>query len=172
MRSNITAGFLALLAGAILTAISPKAVHGQSEELTTEELVRRADVVVVGKVTEVRSEWSRDRSRIYSKVTVLVDEHIKGDASQQLVVIATLGGEIDGIGEVYSHTARFKADERVIVFAAADQQGELRVVGGDEGKMTLAKDEVTGLQMVSDREPLGVFTSRLKRVVQAQSHKE
>lgn len=171
MRS-VSVILLTLFAGIVPAIVSPPMALSQSVALSTEDLAQRADVVVVGKVTEVRSEWSGDRSRIYSTVTVLVDEHIKGDKAQQSVVIATLGGEIDGVGEVYSHTARFKADEHVIVFAATDRQGQLRVVGGDEGKLTVTKDAMTGMQIVADREPLTVFTSRLKGVIQAQSHKE
>ena len=171
MRS-VSVILFALFAGIVPAIVSPSNALSQSAMAATEDLAQRADVVVVGKVTEVRSEWSADRSRIYSHVTVLVDEHIKGVESQQSVVIATLGGEIDGVGEVYGHTARFKTDEQVVVFAAADRQGRLRVVGGDEGKLTVTKDELTGLQMVADRELLTAFKSRLKSVVQTQSHKE
>jgi len=171
MRS-VSVNIFVLLAGIIPAIISPSNALSQSARAATEDLAQRADVVVVGKVTEVKSKWTADRSRIYTNVTVLVNEHIKGDASRQSVVIATPGGEVDGVGEVYSHTARFKTDEQVVVFAAVDQQGQLRVVGGDEGKLIVKRDEMTGLQTVSDREPLGVFTTRLRTIVQAQSHKE
>jgi excinuclease UvrABC helicase subunit UvrB len=171
MRS-VSVILFTLFAGLVPAVVSPANALSQSRMAATEDLAQRADVVVVGKVTEVKSEWSADRSRIYSNVTVLVDEHIKGDESQQSVVIATLGGEIDGVGEVYSHTARFKTGEQVIVFAAKDQRGKLRVVDGDEGRLSVTKDDLTGAQMVADREPLIVFTSRLKSVVQAQSGKE
>ena len=161
---------LLLFAVIVSAIVSPSHALAQSTGAVMEDLAQRADVVVVGKVTDVRSEWNSDRSRIYSTVTVLVNEHIKGDKAQQSVVIATPGGEIGGVGEMYSHTVRFKADEQVVVFAAADRQGKLRVVGGDEGKLTVTKDARTGMQMVADREPLNAFTSRLRSVVQAQSH--
>jgi hypothetical protein len=171
MRS-VSVFFCTLLAGIIPAIVSPAAALSQSKLTAPEDLAQRADVVVVGKVAEVKSEWSADRSRIYSIVTVLIDEQIKGDESQQEVVITTLGGEIDGVGEVYSHTARFKTGEQVIVFAAKDERGKFRVVDGAEGKLNVTKDDLTGVQMVADREPLIVFTSRLKSVVQAQSQKE
>lgn len=171
MRRTSVMGFLTLLVG-IFHGAFPEIVRCQSAVVTIEELARQAEVVVVGKVTEVKSEWSADRSRIYSNVTLQVDEHIKGDNTQRSVVIATLGGEIDGVGELYSHTARFKADEQVVVFAAADRQGQLRVVGGDEGKLTVTRDEVTGLRVVADSVPLPAFTARLKSIVEAQSHHE
>lgn len=173
MRSNVTVSFFPLLVGAILVvATTPKAVHCQSAVLTTEELVQRADVVVVGKVTAMSSAWNSDRSRIYTRVTISVSQQIKGETSENSATVSIPGGEVDGIGEFYSHTASFKMDEEVVVFATKDRQGQLQVTGGNEGKTTVTKDETTGLRMVSDREPMGVFTSRLKRVVQAQSHRE
>jgi len=171
MRS-VSVTLFALFAGIFLAIVSPSIALSQSGAPATEDLARRADVVVVGKVTDLTSKWSSDRSRIFSRVTVSVEQHIKGDESQNLVTISTPGGEVNGVGEVYSHMPRFKMDEQVIVFAAKDQRGELRVVGGDEGKLTVTKDEMTGLQMVSDREPLTAFTLRLRRVVQAQSNEE
>ena len=158
----------------ILAAIQILAwqAYTQSRANDADELTNRAGVVAVGKVTSLRSEWSDDRRRIVTRATVAVDEYLKGEQPQRSLVITIPGGEIDGVGEIYSHTARFKKDEQIVVFAVADNQGRLKVVGGDEGKMTVARDETTGLQMVADKEPLSAFTSRLKSVVQAQSRKE
>jgi hypothetical protein len=164
MRS-VSVILFVLVAGIISATMFPSIASAQSVDLT-----RRADVVVVGRVTELTSDWNSDRSRIYSRVTVTVDEHIKGDVAQSSVTISTPGGEIDGVGEVYSHTARFKTDEQVVLFAAADPQGQLSVVGGDEGKLAVTKDARTGLEMVSDNEPLNAFTHRVRAIVQAQSH--
>jgi hypothetical protein len=105
-------------------------------------------------------------------VTVAIDEHIKGDASQRSIVITTPGGEVDGVGEVYSHSAHFKKEEQVVVFATTDREGALRVVGGEGGKLLVSTDQRTGLRTVANREPLSVFTSRLRKVVEAQSHRE
>jgi excinuclease UvrABC helicase subunit UvrB len=171
MRS-VSVILFVVVAGLIPAAIFPSMAASQSRIAVIEDLTKRADVVVVGRVSDLRSEWSSDRSRIFTKATVQVEQLIKGDNPQNSVMISTLGGEVDGVGEVYSHTARFKVDEQVVVFAAADKEGQLRVVSGDEGKLTVTKDELTGLQLVADREPLGVFTARLRRVVQVQSQKQ
>jgi hypothetical protein len=146
--------------------------YSQSTAIDMEGLTNRADVIAVGKIASLRSEWNQDRSRIVTRATIAVDQYLKGEQPQRSLVITVPGGEIDGVGEMYSHTARFKPDEQVVVFATADNRGQLGVVGGDVGKMTVARDKVTGLQMVADKEPLSAFTSRLKGVVQAQSRKE
>lgn len=169
MQRNLIAFFFILLAGTILGAVVPQRLLCQSVALTTEDLVQRADVIIIGKVTAMNPEWSRDRSRILTRVTIAVDQHIKGEASENSVTVTIPGGEVDGIGEVYSHFARFKLDEQVVVFAAADRQGQLQVVGGDEGKATVRREQVTGRQLVSDNESLQMFTAKLKRIVEEQA---
>ena len=171
MRS-VSVILLALFAGIALAIVSPSIAVSQSGAAVTDELTRSADVVVVGKVTDVRSEWNRDRSRIYSTVTLAVNQNIKGDVSQRSITISTPGGEVDGVGEVYSHTAKFRMNEQVIVFAAKDRQGQLKVIGGDEGKMIVTKEEGTGQLLVGANESLTVVTSRLKAVVKAQAGHE
>lgn len=150
----------------------PPGALSQSHELELEEMTQQADVIVVGRVIDVRSQWNSDRSRIFTNATVQVQQLIKGTATRGSVTITTPGGEIDGVGELYSHTPRFKTDEDVVVFAATDQQGLLRVVGGTEGKLSVIRDETTGVQKVGSDLPLGAFTSQLRRVVETQSNRE
>lgn len=171
MRS-LPVNLRAAVAGIALAFAFPAMSLAQLEGVATEDLVRRADVVVVGRVTGVRSEWNSDRSRILSNVTVSVEQRIKGDEPGTTVVISTPGGEVGGVGEFYSHMPRFKADEHVVVFAARDQRGQLRVVGGDEGKVKVLRNEATGVEMVSEREPLGVYAARLMSIVQAQKNEK
>ncbi len=163
-------GFLALFTGILLITTVPNSSRAQSEEMSTETLVRRADVIVVGKVTAVQSEWNSDRSRIYTTVTVAIDQRIKGEEGQSSLSISTPGGEIDGVGEWYSHTPKFKVNEEIVVFAEKDQNGRLRVAGGDQGKITVKEDGSSGTKTVANFEPLLTYTSRLKSVLQAQVH--
>lgn len=139
----------------------------QSQELLADELVSRSSIVAVGKVTALKSAWSADRTRIVTNVTVAVDQYLKGEGTST-VMITVPGGEVDGIGELYSHTARFSNDEEVVIFAERDRQGQLRVVGGDQGKATVRKDETTGRRFVSESESLEMFTAKIMRAVRAQ----
>ena len=171
MRSNAIAAFLIFLVGVALTAAPSEVAYCQSAALSTESLVQGADVIVVGKVTAMNSKWSNDRSRIYTRVTISVDQQIKGATSENFVTITIPGGEVDGIGEVYSHTAKFTENEEVVVFAGKDRQGNLSVIGGDEGKTTVRKEKETGRQLVSGNESFQMFTAKLERVVKAQGKK-
>jgi hypothetical protein len=153
-----------LLAGVILPA------RAQHQTPSAEELTGGADVVVVGKVSGVKAAWTGDRSRIVTRVTLVVDQTLKGTGGQGSVTIESPGGEVGGVGEWYSHTAQFKKDEDVLVFAKKDRQGILRVSGGNNGKLTIRKDEQTGTRMVGDGLTLERFADRVKQAVMVETN--
>ena len=150
---------VALLA-AVIALGSP--VRSQERELTTTELTRQADVVVVGRVADVRASWTRDRTRIQTAVTVAIDQSLKGMTGGTSVMVLTPGGEVDGVGEYYSHTARFRKDEDVVVFARKGTNGDLRVTGGEQGKVAVRRDAVTGTRMVAGDMTLDAFIAHVK----------
>ena len=122
----------------VACALSTRA-SAQVRSLETAELTRQADVVVVGKVADVRSAWNHERTRIQTTVTVAVDpDHSRGPEGSGTIAVVTPGGEVDGVGEYYSHTARFRKDEDVVVFARKDSEGrsprDRRRAGEDGGE--------------------------------------
>ena len=143
----------------------------QTERSRLAELTKEADAVVVGKVANVRSEWSSDKKRIFTKVSLDIAEYVKGETPARTVVITQLGGEIDGVGELYTHTARFAKDEEVLVFVRKDRQNNLVVAGGEEGKFKVTKDERTGEKMVPGGLTLKRFTSEVKALLLQQQMK-
>jgi hypothetical protein len=146
-----------------LTALGYTA-RSQERALQTAELTRQADLVVVGRVAEIRSSWNNERTRIQTAVTVAIDQSLKGVAGSGSVTILAPGGEVDGIGEYYSHTARFAKDENVVVFARREPGGQLRVTGGEQGKVAVRRDEATGARMVAGDMTLDAFIARVKGV--------
>jgi hypothetical protein len=123
----------------------------QSRAVAPEDLARRAEVVALGRVNDVSSEWNENRSMIRTRVTLAVGQYVKGTGTGATLVIYVPGGEVDGVGEMYSHMATFKKDEQVLVFAEKDQQGRYRVSGGQQGKFDVRKDEATGKAFVGNR---------------------
>jgi len=146
----------------------PSLSGAQEQAITTDALTRQADLIVVGKVSGLKAGWSSDRSRILTTVTVAVDQTLKGKAGSGSVTIVVPGGEVDGVGELYNHTARFTKDEAVVVFAAKDKKGDFRVTGGSEGKVAIRRNEASGQPHISDRMSLDDFTNRIKSAVQMQ----
>lgn len=136
--------------------------RAQERELKTSALTSQADLVVLGRVADVRSSWNRERTRIQTAVTVSIDQSLKGTPGGGSVTILTPGGEVDGVGEYYSHTARFTKNEDVVVFARKAASGELRVTGGEQGKVAVRRDEATGARMVAGDMTLDAFIARVK----------
>jgi len=139
----------------------------QTQEIRLEELTKKAEVIVVGKISNVKSEWNNEKTRIYTKVTVDVGEYVKGETPARTLVITQLGGEVDGVGELYTHTARFSKEEEVLLFVKKDSKSNLIVAGGDEGKYVVTKDKSTGERMVQGL-ALKVFSAKVKRIVEQQ----
>jgi len=135
----------------------------KSNALKSDALTRDADVIVVGKVGRLESAWADGKQRIETRVSVSVDETIKGSAAGDALVVVVPGGEVDGVGEWYSHTPRFGQDEDVVLFAKKDSEGKYRVAGGEHGKFTVTKDAKTGVKTIKNVGTLEEVTATIKK---------
>ena len=113
----------------------------EKEMAKIEKLARGADVIVTGKVTERKSNWNENKTRIYTRATLRVDEYIKGDRNGDVVEVTYPGGEVGEVGEIYSHMPRFEENEEVLVFLKKDKQLKgFKVFDGEEGKISVVRD--------------------------------
>ena len=152
---------LAVLTGALSFLMLPAWLVSQPKRATTEELSQTAEVVAHGRVREMKSEWDETKSRIRTRVTLSVDEYIKGGGGSSMDIFVP-GGEVGGVGEIYSHMPKFSQDEDVVVFAEKDKKGRYRVAGGSDGKYGVKKDEVTGKPVVAGGKKLDDFKAEIK----------
>jgi len=136
-------------------------VFGQKKAVTLEDLTRGSEIVAVGQVRNVTSEWDETHTRIRTKVLLAVDQYVVGSASGNALTLYVPGGEVDGVGELYSHMPVFKNEEQVMVFVAQDKLHHYRVSAGAQGKFTLQKDE-TGKLFVPGQAMLEEFTKEVK----------
>jgi hypothetical protein len=130
--------------------------------MSLEELTRAADLVVLGKVTSVRPEWSRDHRRILTRVLVQTTESWKGAPPRSPVAVLTPGGELDGIGQQISGIPEVSTGDRVILFLRqrADAfrlvgmaQGLFRVEPGTVASGEVASRNLGGLSLVPREAP-------------------
>jgi hypothetical protein len=128
---------LALLL-ALWIGLAP-AVHADTP-LTVEDLARRAELVVIGEVTSVASEFHATRSRIVTRVDVRVAEALKGKAGANPLQLRQPGGRVDEMTSEVAGAARFVAGERTLLFLARGGDGTLAVVGLFQGKFVLERD--------------------------------
>jgi hypothetical protein len=160
------------LAFLILLLIPISNSQSQVIQRSIEKLSQESDAVVIGRVAGLTSEWNESKTRIQTRVTISVDQNVKGDGAMKSMTVLIPGGEVGGIGEVYSHAPKFKNDENVIVFAKKAKQGYYQVSEGAQGKYSVVKDEVSGRLMVAGANTLEAFTGRVKAAMQVQEAKQ
>ena len=82
--------------------------------LNLEQLVKRADRIVDGKVAEVQTKFDKKKGLVYTLYKINVLESLKGRGNT--VVVRVPGGTYNGIVQVVSGTPQFKKGERVFLF--------------------------------------------------------
>jgi hypothetical protein len=154
---------LLLLSGFMITSLS------QTIPTDIKNLTAEADVILTGKVTKQNSSWNQDKTRIFTEVTVEVDEYLKGTNTNKTLVVNTPGGEVGEVGELYTHMPRFSKDEEVLLFVKKDKNDlSYKVLNGDDGKMTLYTDKKTGEKMTSSNKKVSILKNEIKNYVQKQ----
>jgi hypothetical protein len=108
--------------------------------MSTEELVRAADCIVVADVETIRSDWTSDGKALETFVTLDVSECWKG-APVDTVVVRVPGGQVGALKLTVSEAATFAPGERVIVFLRANGT-RVETVGWFRGKFSIAGDKV------------------------------
>ena len=78
--------------------------------------VRASDLIALGRVMSVRSDWDANHSAIHTDAEIALDEVWKGDPSSDRIVARTLGGAIGDVALEVDGAAKFTAGERVLVF--------------------------------------------------------
>jgi hypothetical protein len=168
MKEFKRTSLFAFLTGIFVVFVSPVILFAQSKTINTENLIRESEVIVHGNVSGRMAEWTSKHDKIQTRITVAVDQTIKGTVPGDAMTVIIPGGEIDGIGEWYSHIARFDDNEEVILFAKKDKNGIFRVTGGESGKFTVRKDARTGSKSIPNIGTLEVFTQKIKNTVKKQ----
>ena len=164
----------------LFLALLPPLAHTQAKPagdlvakiLTTRELTDQADVVAVGKVSALTSDWNADRTRIHTRVRIDVREFLKGGGPDQSLTVLTAGGEVGDVGEIYSGMARFRSNEEVVVFARTKRAQDHELVGGEQGKVHVSEDMATGVKTVPRGIRLDDFRSEVKSAAQADRPEE
>jgi len=128
-----------------------------------------ADVILTGKVTKQNSSWNKDKTRIYTEVSVEVDEYLKGNNNNKTLVVTTPGGEVGEVGELYTHMPRFSKDEEILLFVKKDTKDmNYKVLNGEDGKMTLYTDKKTGEKVTSSNKKISKLKNEIKNFVEQQ----
>ena len=127
------------------------------------ELSKGADVILTGKVTQQTSSWNEDKTRIYTRATIQVEEYIKGNNAGNTVTVKYPGGEVGEVGELYSHMPRFEDNEEVLVFLKKDENNaDFKVYSGESGKISVINDQRTGEKVTNSNVRINSLKVQIK----------
>jgi hypothetical protein len=142
-----------LLAAIGVTALAPfvpaVASAGVARALKLEELVKRSAHILRATPLQAWSEWTRigDQRRIVTYTRMRVDDAFAGAAEPELLV-RTLGGTVDKVGQLVPDEAQLLLGEPCIGFMMPYADGVLGLTGMAQGHYPL-KADASGLLRLS-----------------------
>jgi len=138
-----------LFSGVIIciALLSPAEVKAQVIKMSDKDLTERSTAVLYGRCSKVKSDWNAKKDLIFTQVTLVPEEYIKGNLGSA-AVITVPGGQVDDILYEVSEMPVFVEGEEVVAFISTNPAGKNLITGGYQGKMKIEKDKKTGKRMV------------------------
>src|SRR6266478_3123950 len=120
---------------------------------TFEQLVRQAELIFQGSVTDVRSVWEGEGAQrhIETYVTFQVGDAIKGNAVGSYT-IQMLGGTVGDDTLVITDAPKFQVGDYDILFVEHNGQQFVPLVGIMYGRFRVQHDDQTGRDIVLNNE--------------------
>ena len=139
------------------------------EKLSLDRLVGEADLIVRGRVDEVKSRRASDRRIMTTVVTITIERQFKGPKVSS-VTIEQPGGSLGDVTLGVPGLPEFTTDEDVILFLKRQRGGAFKIVGGNQGKFTAKTQPGSDNEVVEDfahrTEALDSFLRRLTTMTQ------
>lgn len=120
---------------------------------TFEQLVKQAEVIFQGTVTDVRSVWEGEggQRHIETYVDFKVEDNVKGQAGDSYT-IRMLGGTVGDKTMEITDAPKFKVGDREILFVEHNFDQYVPLVGINHGRFHVQRDEQTGRDIVVNGE--------------------
>ena len=115
--------------------------------MSAKDLTKNPLLCFMANAPKIKCEWNENKSIIYTYVTVVPEEYIKGNLGSE-AVIAVPGGRVGDIIYEVSDMPIFTEGEDVMAFIWTNPAGKNLITGGSQGKMRIDKDPKTGKRMV------------------------
>jgi hypothetical protein len=120
---------------------------------TFEQLVQQAELIFQGTVTDVRSIWEGEGAQrhIDTYITFQIGENVKGNAGSSYT-IRILGGTVGDETMEVTDTPKFKVGDSDILFVEHNNDQFVPLVGINNGRFHVQRDEQTGRDIVLNGE--------------------
>ncbi|HJQ70970.1 MAG TPA: putative Ig domain-containing protein [Blastocatellia bacterium] len=159
---------LGLKAILLVAGLLTSAVSASSSTFTIpsdDDLIVGARAIITGRVISLGSRLDRNQDRIFTYITVRVEEVLKGRISERQIVLKQAGGQVADRGSVVFGSPEFKTGEQVLLYLGTWPDGSLRVYQMMLGKFSIIIDSQTGERIVT-RDLGGINT----HIIRAASH--
>jgi hypothetical protein len=138
------------------------------QKLSFDRLIGEADLIVRGRVEELKSQQATDRRSMTTVITVSIERQFKGPKVSS-VTIEQPGGSMGEIAQSVPGLPEFSSGEDVVLFLKRQRGGTFKIVGGKQGKFTAKSQPESNNWVVEDfarrTEGLDSFLSRLKNMI-------
>jgi hypothetical protein len=179
---------LALLTALVLSVTTLSATVVLPAEFS--EVVTGSQIIVYGRVADVRPQWTDGRRRIETVVTVEAASFLRGTPTAT-VSFRVPGGQIGRLKSITVGVPEFTAGEEVVLFLRSQGPAMPQVFGMHQGVYRVKLDARTGDRLVSfpllgrtdepqkvvrgaiERRPLPLpqFTQTVRTVLQARAER-
>jgi hypothetical protein len=140
---------LALLVAAAVLLLPGRATPTTVIAPTFDEMVARAELVVLAQVVALRSVWTESRSgrTIVTDVTVSIDRTLKGPVFVQRS-LEFLGGTVGDDTLQVSGMPEFHVGDRDVLFISDSGRPASPLVGFAYGRFRVVRDSATGVERI------------------------
>ena len=111
------------------------------QKQTLDDMVSKAESIVIGRVINSQSSWTKNGKLILTQTTFEVQEGLKG-AATKTVTITTVGGRVGNSVLHVSGMPSFQPDETAVIFLERSNN-YLTVLGLSQGKFSVVNGEVS-----------------------------
>ena len=111
------------------------------------EVVAGSQIIVYGRVTAIRAEWSDDRRRIDTIVTVTAGTYLKGGPGNT-VTFRVPGGQIGRYRKVMIGAPQLQPGEEAVLFLSGSGPAVAHIFGLSQGLYRVKVDARTGQRTV------------------------
>ncbi|HET9531420.1 MAG TPA: matrixin family metalloprotease, partial [Blastocatellia bacterium] len=118
-----------------------------------DDMIVGARAIVRGRVLSVGSALDQNQDRIYTYITLRVQEVLKGQIKERRIVIKELGGIVGNRAMVIYGNPQFRVGERVLLYLDTWADGSLRTYQMFLGKFNIITDQNTGQQIALRSSP-------------------
>jgi hypothetical protein len=111
------------------------------------EVVTGSEIIVYGRVVDVRAEWTADRRGIDTLVTFEAATYLKGGPGET-VTFRVPGGQIGRYRNVMVGAPEFRPGDEAVLFLRGEAPAIARVFGFSQGVFRVRVDPRTGQRIV------------------------